>query len=208
MFGLCNKFITKIFLFFQMKNIFIIEHLEPQLWPWCLIEYKQISKIVGKENLWFTNVRKNDRKKLEKYGKVFSESVKEMELKDCCVLDPAAGKTLVSSDSGEFRYFIFGGILGDYPPRKRTSEELSRFLPSAEKRNIGKEQFSTDNAVFVVHEILRGKKLSDLKFQDELEIKISDVESVILPFSYPVVNGKARISKELVEFIKKKKAQF
>lgn len=191
-----------------MENVFVIEHLEPELWPWCVIEYKQISNIVEKKNLWFTNVKKKDKIKLSNLGKVFSESVKDLKLKDCCVLDPDADKTLTSADDGKFKYFIFGGILGDYLPKKRTREELSRFLSSAEKRNIGKEQLSTDNAVYVVHEILRGKKLSEMKFQDELEIKINDAESVVLPFRYPLVGGKARISKELVEFIKKKKAQF
>ena len=37
---------------------FIIEHLEPELYDWCLIEYEHISKIVGKENLIFTNINK------------------------------------------------------------------------------------------------------------------------------------------------------
>lgn len=193
-----------------MKNIFIIEHLEPKLWPWCFIEYKQISKIVGKENLWFTNINKKNKNKLIKYGRVFSESVKDKKffLRECCILDPMAGRTLTSKDAKKFQYFIFGGILGDYPPKQRTRRELSGFLPEAEERNIGKEQLSTDNAVYITHEILKGKKLSDFEFQDELEIKINNVESVILPFRYLIVKGKARISKELVEFIKKRKRQF
>ena len=123
-----------------MKPIFIIEHLEPRIWKWCLYEYEHISQIVGKENLWITNVRRGS-SRLGKFGKVFRESVKEMKLEGVCVLDPEARESLTSEDSGKFRYFVFGGILGDYPPRKRTKKELTKFLPDAGVRNIGKKQF-------------------------------------------------------------------
>ena len=90
--------------------IFIIEHLEPALFPWCLLEYKHISKIVGKRNLWFTNIKDKDKNKLSKYGKVFTESIKQLinknyhchnvkthlyfTNKNICILDPEAKKTL------------------------------------------------------------------------------------------------------------------
>lgn len=185
-----------------MKNIFIIEHLEPRMYPWCLIEYKSISKIVGKNNLWFTNV-KNNSFKLKNCGKVFQKSVKSMNLENACVLDPEASKVLTKKDK-KFKYFILGGILGDNPPKKRTFAELTKFLPNTKKRNIGKSQFSTDNAVFVVNEILKGIPLKKMKFQDFNEIKINKIESVILPFKYPLTNGKPRISRELIKFIKTK----
>src|SRR3989344_4588506 len=50
--------------FNKKKQIYIIEHLEQKLWPWCVIEYKHISKIAGKNNLWFTNIKKRDIKRL------------------------------------------------------------------------------------------------------------------------------------------------
>ena len=188
-----------------MKNsIFIIEHLEPRLWKWCLYEYKNISKIVGKDRLWFTNVKRNG-KMLKKYGRVFKKSVKEMNLKNSCVLDPEANKTLTTSESRKFRYFIFGGILGDNPPKKRTREELSIYIPYATIRNIGKEQMASDNAVFVVKEILNEKKLKNLNFKDSLEIKINKIESVILPYRYVLINKKPFISKEIINYLKKKK---
>ncbi|OIO80482.1 hypothetical protein AUJ84_03405 [Candidatus Pacearchaeota archaeon CG1_02_32_132] len=186
-----------------MKHIFIIEHLEPKLWPWCIIEYKSISGIVGKSNLWFTNIDKRDIKKLSKYGKVFSESIKDMNLENACVLDPDSEVLLSPQNSKKFQHFIFGGILGDNPPKKRTSPELTRFIKNAETRNIGKEQFSTDNAVYVVHEIHNGKKFSDIKFKDTIEIGINKIESVILPYRYPMINKKPRISKELITYLKK-----
>jgi len=187
------------------KKIFIIEHLEPRLWPWCQIEYGHISKTVGKENLWFTNIKnKKDKQKLEKFGKVFRESVKDMSLNNICVLDPESKETLSPKSTNDFEYFIFGGILGDYPPKKRTKDELTKFIQNAKAFNIGKEQMSTDNAVFVVKQIIEGKKFEDLKFADGIDIKINDIESVELPFRYTLVKGKPFMSPKIIEYLKKK----
>ncbi|MEK6928583.1 MAG: RNA methyltransferase, partial [Nanoarchaeota archaeon] len=148
-----------------MHKIYIIEHLEPEVFPWCLIEYKNISKIAGKENLWFCNLNGvKGVENLSSLGKCIKESVCKLALKNACVLDPDAEKTLSSEESKKFQYFIFGGILGDYPPKKRTKKELSSFLPHALKYNIGKEQMSTDNAVYVVKQIIKGKKLNEIPF--------------------------------------------
>jgi len=181
---------------------FIIEHLEPKLWKWCLIEYEQMSKIVGKNNLIFTNI-KNNSKYLEKFGKVKKQSVKKMILKNVCILDPEAEKTLTTKEAKQFKYFILGGILGDNPPRKRTEEELTPFVNNGIVRNIGKKQLSTDNAVYVTWKIYNGTPLNKIKFKDEIEIKINETESTILPYSYPVINDKPLISKKLVEYLKK-----
>jgi ribosome biogenesis SPOUT family RNA methylase Rps3 len=189
-----------------MEKIYIIEHLEPKLWKWCLIEYENISKLVGEENLWFTNIKKNsDKLKLRSFGKVFGESVRSMGLTDVCVLDPEAEKTLSNQDSEKFNYFIFGGILGDYPPKKRTKEELTKFISNPNIRNIGKEQMSTDNAVFTVKEILSGRKFEDLKFQENVSIEINEFESIDLPYRYNIVDGKPFISRKIIDYLKKKK---
>jgi ribosome biogenesis SPOUT family RNA methylase Rps3 len=187
--------------------IYIIEHLEPEIWDWCLIEYENISKIVGRDNLWFTNINLKDKnaKKLEKFGKVFGESVIKMNLKNACVLDPEADKTLSPRDSKSYDYFIFGGILGDYPPRKRTSPELTSKLKNVETRNMGKKQFSTDNAVLVTKQIINGTPLEKMEFIENLTIPINKIESIDLPYCYPLVNGKPQISEKLISFLKKKK---
>ena len=186
-----------------MKPAFIIEHLEPKLWLWCLIEYKQISKIVGKNHLIFTNIKKSDVKKLGKYGKIIAKSVKELSLPNSCVLDPEAKKLLSTKEAKKFEYFIFGGILGDNPPKKRTKSELTKFIKNPEARNIGKEQFSTNSAVYVVKQIIEGKELSKIPFQDSVEIKLNKTESVILPYKYPLINGKPNIPKELIKYLNK-----
>ncbi len=185
-----------------MKQIIIIEHLEPKLWPWCKIEYESISKMIPKKNLWFTNTNS---KFLKEFGKVSKSSIKNMPLKNACILDPNARKTLTHNDSKEFNYFIIGGILGDYPPKKRTKEEITDKIRGMETRNLGKKQFSTDNAVYVLKQIIQGKNLNKMKFQDKLTIKINEIESIDLPYYYPLINKKPRISKELVTYIKNKK---
>src|SRR3989344_5207445 len=118
--------------------IYIIEHLEEKLWPWCILEYKHISQTVGKEHLWFTKVSGSA---LQPFGKVFSESAIQLyaqkKLKNVCVLDPAATKTLTPEEAKTFDYFVFGGILGDDPPRKRTEPELTSKMSGVAARNIG-----------------------------------------------------------------------
>lgn len=189
------------------NQIYIIEHLEPKLFPWCMIEYKHISLTVGKSNLWFTNINPKDKnaKNLKKYGKVFHQSVRTMNLPNVCVLDPQTPKTLEPEDSKQFNYFIFGGILGDYPPKKRTKKELTKFIEDAQVRNIGKKQFSTDNAVYVTWRIANGESMSMMKFKNKFELPINKVETIILPYLYPIVHGKQRISEELIRFLRNKK---
>ncbi len=184
--------------------IYIIEHLEPKIFKWCLIEYKNISKIVGKENLWFTNIKRKN-KNLEALGKTFKSSVSELNLKNTCVLDPEANKTLVPSEAKNFDYFIFGGILGDDPPRKRTAPELTSRMRNTEVRNIGKKQFSTDNAVFITKEIVKGTPLDKIRCINTLTIKLNEIESVELPYCYPLIGNKPQISEELVNYLKKKR---
>jgi len=181
---------------------YVIEHLEPRLYKWCILEYKHISEIVGKQNLLFTNVKPDDIEKLKEFGEVHTKSVKDMALKNSCVLDPFAEKELSSSD--DFDYLILGGILGDEPMQKRTEKELTTFMDS-EKRHMGKEQMSTDTAVYVAKKIMDGSKLSDIDFQDEIEIDIREGESIQLPFRYVLIDGKPMLPEGLVDFLKKRK---
>jgi len=182
---------------------YIIEHLEPRLYKWCILEYKHISEIVRKNNLIFTNI-KSGSDKLKGLGKIYRESIKELDLKRVCILDPFAEKILSFKDKEKFDYLVFGGILGDFPMKKRTKKELSDKM-NVEKRNLGKKQMSTDTAVYVAKGIIEGKKLEDFKFQDEIEVEIKEGESVILPFRYVVEKGKPILPKGFVEFLKKRK---
>lgn len=92
---------------------FVIEHLEPELFEWCLIEYGHISEIVGKDNLMITNIKNGENsKKLRKFGSVCEKSVSGLNLKNVCVLSQYSKKQLAAKDRGKFNYFVFGEFLG------------------------------------------------------------------------------------------------
>lgn len=179
---------------------YIIEHLEPRLYRWCMVEYSHISEIVGKNKLIFTNIRANDKNKLKKYGKTTSKSVNESAIKKAIILDPSAKKSLVKDDFRKYDYLIFGGILGDYPRKKRTKLITLNGI----KRNLGKKQMSTDTAVYAAKQIENGKKIKDLKFIDNLEIKIKKGESINLPFRYVIEENNPVLAKGFIKFIKTK----
>ena len=184
---------------------FIIEHLEHEMYEWCLIEYEHISKIVGKKNLLFTKVPKKDAPKLKKYGEVLTESVLDLKLKNACLLDPKATQTLKPSDS--FEYFIFGGILGDYPEQGRTEKYLTSKLKNVKTRNLGTKQMSTDTAVLVTKTILDGTSFEKIPFIDEPEIALKKgrvAESILLPYRYVAEKGKPVLNKKLLNYLKKK----
>jgi len=185
---------------------FIIEHLENRLYEWCLIEYKHISKLVGKKNLIFTNIKnQKDISKLRKLGSVKKESVAELKLNKACLLDPKASKTLNPKE--KFDYFILGGILGDFPERGRTNKYLTSRLNNTQIRNLGKRQMSTDTAVLVTKTIAKGKPLNKINFIDEPSITIKKGkfnEEIILPYRYVARNNRPLIHKDLILYLKKK----
>ena len=98
---------------------------------------------------------------------------------------------------------IFGGILGDYPPKKRTGPELTQFMKNTEVRDIGKEQMSTDNAVYTVKQIADGRRFDELKFKDKVSIQLDKFEFVDLPYRYNLVNGKPFMSPKIISYLKK-----
>ena len=187
---------------------FIIEHLEPELYKWCLIEYEHISKIVGKQNLIFTNIKnKKDRSKFKRFGIVFEESISQLNFRNICVLSQYSKKTLTTNDKNKFQFFLFGGILGDNPARKRTLELIKKLKNSQirfETRNLGRKQMPTDVAVYITKKVLEGKKLKDFKFVDKVEIQINENESVILQFRFVVDKNKVIISEKLVDYLRKR----
>jgi ribosome biogenesis SPOUT family RNA methylase Rps3 len=178
---------------------YVIEHMDPELWIWSLLEYKHIASFVGKDNLIITNVKEKEISKID-FCEAHTETADELELKRVCILDPAAEKTLEPSDAKRFDYLVFGGILGNEPAEGRTKDLQ---VGGAERRNLGKEQLPTDNAVMVAKKIVEGKKLSELKFEYNITIELDEGEEMILPFKYLVVDGKPFVSKEIIEHVKK-----
>ena len=180
---------------------FVIEHLEEKLYPWCLLEYKHISQIVGRKNLIFTCIKSAHKVKLKSFGRVECRSVLDLNLKPVCFLDPSSKKELSPEDKNKFDYLVFGGILGDYPPRQRTAEWLTG--QKVETRNLGTKQMATDAAVYVAKRIIEGKRLNELKFLDTLHLATGKGEEVILPYRYVLEKGKPVLAKGFLQFVKK-----
>ncbi len=184
---------------------YIIEHIDPELYEWSLVEYTHISKTVGKKNLLFTNITNHDYKiKLELLGKVEERSIKELKLNSgkICLLDPNAGGVLSTFDcNNEFEYLIFGGILGDDPPQGRTQKAFSDL--DCNRRNLGNVQMSTNTAVLVAKIIAEGMQFADIKFIDELVIPIETGEEIILPYRFVIDNGRPVLPEGYINFVKK-----
>lgn len=188
---------------------FVIEHLEPKLSEWLLIEYEHAAKLAGRKNILITNVKKKpDRRKLSEFCEVESRSVAEIFPQgELVVLDPKARKKLTRKDLRGRRLAI-GGILGDDPPKDRTKEMLTGKIPGVLSRNLRKGQLAIDGAVYLAKQVGRGRKLEEIQIQQSIEIPIGKNLSIILPFSYPLVKGKPLISDKIIGYLKRKGADF
>ena len=79
-----------------------------------------------------------------------------------CLLDPKAEKVLAPEDAEKFEWFLYGGILGDDPPRDRTAE-LRKL--GFEGRHLGEKQMTTDTAVGVTKMVVEdGLPLDKIPF--------------------------------------------
>jgi ribosome biogenesis SPOUT family RNA methylase Rps3 len=183
---------------------FIIELREKRISKWFQLEIEHSSLIVGKENLVLTNVRyKSHMRVLKKYGKVLRDSIIDLkELHDkIIILDPKA-KEVLKPDEAKEAILVIGGIMGDFPPRGRTFKYITSKLKNVRARNIGKHQFSIDGAIFVAKMIAEGKKLEEIPYVKKISIQVDPFHEIILPFAYPLVNGKPLIYDKLVEYLK------
>ncbi|KOS20097.1 Uncharacterized protein ESCO_006225 [Escovopsis weberi] len=105
---------------------FIVEHLDPELGRWSELEYQAIANETRDSRGTFIlsslppafNVPAG----LSANGAFRAETrgVEELYAADksrVCLLDPAAAQDLAPHDGDDFDVFLFGGILGDDPPR-------------------------------------------------------------------------------------------
>jgi ribosome biogenesis SPOUT family RNA methylase Rps3 len=187
----------------KKKPIMVIEHCEPALSKWLMLEYRHAAKI-WPHKITFTRV--NDKKtanSLKKLGRVEKQKAKDLFYgKKCIVLDPQSKKTLSTQDFSNIDAIIVGGILGYEKPKGRT-KRLITDKSGFETRNIGKIQLTIDGAVFVANAISLGLKLKDIEIAREIEIIHDSVHSTILPFGYPVINDIPVITPGLVEYLDK-----
>jgi len=185
------------------KTIFVIEHLEPEIGKWLLFEYEHASEIAGKNRLMFTNIKKEEwRRLLSRFGMVEEKSAAQIfNHEKVIVLDPKAELPLTPEDFAGKEAVIVGGILGDHPPKGRTRKLLTTRFPKAAARNIGKSQFSIDGAVYVARLVSEGKPLEAIPVQRGLSLKLNQYGEVYLPYAYPLQDGKPVISKKLVAYL-------
>ncbi|KAG8917281.1 hypothetical protein FRC01_002563 [Tulasnella sp. 417] len=152
--------------------------------PWVSLEYQQIRSLVGPgHTVRFTHLSRTSVDALQKLWPASTEpatsnvattqvtevgvlelmKANNIPLEKVCLLDPKATQGLSPEDGdGRFEWFLFGGILGDDPPRDRTSELRVLGFPS---RHLDSVQMTTDTADFPT-------------------IRFNAKESVEMPFRY------------------------
>lgn len=106
---------------------FIVEHLDPELEDWQALEYKCIHQECHASNAKFILSGLADASKTQKQLGLLSESLQQKSVETIysepsakqkvCLLDPKAEKDISPEDGEVFDVFLFGGILGDDPPR-------------------------------------------------------------------------------------------
>ena len=191
------------------KYTFVVEHLDPELGPWSALEYKAIGAESRQEGCDFilssvpTSLLESH--ELRNIGvNVRGESI-ETYFADrkhrICLLDPQAEQELAPSDAKDFDVFLFGGILGDDPPRDRTSELRKKGFAG---RRLGPKQMTTDTAVRVTRKVvLEQMALDMIPYVDFPELQLGDHESTEMPFRYVVgKDGKPVMPEGMIDLIK------
>ncbi|KAG8948175.1 hypothetical protein FRC04_009974 [Tulasnella sp. 424] len=161
---------------------FVIEHMEEDepstqsIPPWVSLEYQQIRSLVGPDNtvrfthlsstsvnalqkLWASSTEQSNSNsattQVTEIGVLDLMKSNNIPLEKVCLLDPKATQGLSPEDGdGRFEWFLFGGILGDDPPRDRTSELRVLGFPS---RHLDSVQMTTDTAVGVTKRVVVDK---------------------------------------------------
>ncbi|KAI3404725.2 hypothetical protein KGF56_002493 [Candida oxycetoniae] len=198
---------------------YIIEHMEEGFSEWVILEYAQIIRDIGKDNLILTSLPENTTEsdipqQLRDLGLQWStkecveiiqaENAGEINKDQVCLLDPAAEVDLVPSEKSKFKYFVFGGILGQHPRVDRTG--ILRKKYGFAGRRLGKLQMTTDTAIRTTQRIIEnGVEFNKIKFLDYPEIKYNKYESTEMPFRYIVddIKGEPILPKGMLELIKK-----
>lgn len=107
------------------QKIYVVEHLDPELEQWSSLEYQTIARECKEAGARFllSSVPTSLNFPQASHGdivEVVRDSVETMFAEQkprICLLDPAASKELAPEDANDFDIFLFGGILGDDPPR-------------------------------------------------------------------------------------------
>ncbi|KAF9355203.1 hypothetical protein BGX26_006853 [Mortierella sp. AD094] len=156
---------------------------------WCKLEYEHMISVCGPDHVYFTALTPSTLAGMpETLSKAHCHTEDILTMGDriphekVCLLDPASPHVLSPEDGETYDFFLFGGILGDDPPRDRTGE--LRKLGFA-TRHLGPIQMTTDTALNVTRRVVEGKvPLDQIPFIDHPEIKLRKKETVTMPFRY------------------------
>ncbi|KAF8961437.1 SAM-dependent RNA methyltransferase [Flammula alnicola] len=190
-----------------MNFSYVIEHMEEDedttkaIPPWVELEYAHMRMLAGPDaHVQFTSLSQSSCNFLNSaFASTSGRSLSKfschrdgvldlmkkagMPLEKVCLLDPKAEKELSpEDDDGRFQWFLFGGILGDDPPRDRTAELRVRGFPT---RHLGPVQMTTDTALGVTKLVVNDHiPLNKIPYVDHPTIKFNAKESVEMPFRY------------------------
>lgn len=179
---------------------------------WVILEYSQIIRDVGRENLILTSLPESTTEadipqQLKDLGLIWTtdECVTidgGLQKDTVCLLDPAAEEDLAPQDSQKFDYFVFGGILGSHPRVDRTG--ILRKKYGFAGRRLGELQMTTDTAIRTTKIIIEKQtEFKDIRFIDYPEIKFNKYESTEMPFRYVLdAEGNPVLPKGMLELIK------
>ncbi|RDW76223.1 SAM-dependent methyltransferase [Aspergillus mulundensis] len=189
----------------------VVEHLDPELGTWSALEYGCIAReshAAGSKFLLSsvpTSLQMPADLAAAEGLEVEHRSIEEVfanRRSKVCLLDPSAKVELSPADGDTFEVFLFGGILGDDPPRDRTSELRKK---GYEGRRLGPVQMTTDTAVRVTRMVVHNRvPLEEIQFIDHPEIIINEHERTEMPFRYVKdSDGNPIMPKGMVDLIKK-----
>ena len=179
---------------------------------WVILEYSQIIRDVGKENLILSSLPEGTTE--ADIPQALLDLGLQWTTEECvnlngglardqvCLLDPAAEEDLEPQDNQKFQYFVFGGILGSHPRIDRTG--ILRKKYGFAGRRLGALQMTTDTAIRTTQLIVQQQvKFEDIKFLDYPEIRYSKYESTEMPFRYVVdANGEPILPEGMLDLIK------
>ncbi|KAF3917818.1 hypothetical protein ABW20_dc0104842 [Dactylellina cionopaga] len=202
------------------RKQYVVEHLDTELENWSKLEYLSIADecspkpdsttTASTPSFHLTSLPEelynnlpDELKKHENLNATMDEVIALAGLKaeDVCLLDPRAEKDMAPEDGDRFGWFVFGGILGDDPPRDRTAE-LRKYGFTG--RRLGPIQMTTDTAVRVTRLVVEDKiALDKIPFVDFPELKISKNETTEMPFRYvKKEDGMPIMPKGMIDLIK------
>jgi len=197
------------------KN-YVIEHMEPEMGNWSALEYIAIAKETADigSRFYLTSLQQKLSNSLPENLQVHIDgerlittttevsSLDGLTSNRVCLLDPQAKEELSPEDGESFDWFVFGGILGDDPPRDRTAD-LRKY--GYKGRNLGKIQMTTDTAARVTRMVVQGKQtLQQILYIDYPELRIDKNETTQMPFRYVKdENGQPVMPEGMIDLIKK-----